>query len=75
MTGSPCGERGGPKLGIFMPSTGYNTRNTRYKPDPDDWTFERRKSIDHYKDTLRFERDVLPVPRELGVPPSETSAA
>ncbi|NQV19901.1 MAG: hypothetical protein HQ511_00635, partial [Rhodospirillales bacterium] len=30
--------------------------------------------IDYYEDTLRFERDVLPILRELGVRPADASA-
>ena len=41
----PDAQRDGLKLGIFMPSVSYNTSVSRYKPDPNDWTFESNKRI------------------------------
>ncbi len=43
---TPHGDtRDGLKLGIFMPSVSYNTSITRYKPDPEDWTFDSNQRI------------------------------
>lgn len=33
------------KFGIFIPSVSHNPNISRYKPEPEDWTFESNKRI------------------------------
>ncbi len=53
------------KFGIFMPSVSSNPNISRYKPVPDDWTFESNKQIALAAETAGF-NFIFPISRWKG---------
>ncbi len=53
------------KFGIFMPSVSHNPNISRYKPEPDDWTFESNKRIALAAEAAGFDF-IFPISRWKG---------